>query len=180
MPSTGIMQQIRSLLSQGNSSSEVIARGFKSSTVYKTQAKMAEAGMAHGPAPENAQARNHEPPEPSKVGIPLSIETVDPEVEANPDIVQLKIELRKAHLQRQLDELRGATGLESRVGTLETRMDEIFTEFGGLEAYVYACPLADLRDEFKCSCGAEEQVAAMVVCTACGTEAEYSWWTRPI
>ncbi len=180
MPTTGIMQQIRSLLSQGKSSGEVIGLGFKSSTVYKTQRKMAAGGTAYGPPRENPQAQNHESLEPSKVGFPLNIETLDHDVEANPDIVQLKIDVRKAQLERQLDELRGATGLESRVATLENRMEEIFTEFRGLEPYVYASPLADLRDEFKCSCGAEEQVAAMVVCTACGTEAEYSWWTRPI
>ena len=171
----GIIDQIRTLLSQGKSSSQVIAMGYKSGTVYKTQRQLAEEGTVYRPPSENPQPRIHERPESSKIGVPRLIETLDPEVEADPDIVQLKIQLRKAQLERQLDEASAPTELESDLAALENRMEEIFTEFRGLEPYVYSCPLVGLRDEHQCSCGAEDQVAAKVVCVACGEERAYSW-----
>ncbi len=146
--------------------------------MYKSQRQLAEGGMAYGPPGENPQARNHELSGASKAGIRRNIEAPDPQVEADPEIVQLKIELRKAQLRKQLGEVGAPTELESRVVALENRMEEIFTEFRALEPNVYSSPLVGFRDEYQCSCGAEDQVAARVVCLNCGETEEYSWWTR--
>ena len=179
MASTGIMEQVRTLLAQGMSSREVIGLGYKSSTVYKKQRQMAQEGVVYRPPPENPQANNHEPPQPSTVRLPHRIETPDPEVEADPEIRKLKVQLRRAELQRKIAELEGpAEQLESRVAALEAGMGEIITEFRALEPYVFGNPVANLRDEFRCPCGAEDQVAAKVVCTACSAETDYSWWSR--
>jgi hypothetical protein len=40
MNSNGIMEEIRNLLSQGTSSTEAIALGYKPSTVYKAQRQL--------------------------------------------------------------------------------------------------------------------------------------------
>ena len=104
MTSTGIMHKIQSLLAEGKSSTEVIALGYKASTVYKAQRQMVQGrkpGRSSGngvstevqqsPAkrqavhPKPMTTRVHEPP--------------DPEVEADLEVVQLKIDLRKAQLE---------------------------------------------------------------------------------
>src|ERR671914_419566 len=44
MPGNSIMEEIRNLLSQGKSSSEVIALGYKPPTVYKVQRQLRKNG----------------------------------------------------------------------------------------------------------------------------------------
>jgi hypothetical protein len=55
MPANSIMQEIRNLLSQGQSSSEVIALGYKPPTVYKVQRQLRKKGQHSNkvPAPQN-------------------------------------------------------------------------------------------------------------------------------
>jgi uncharacterized protein YoaH (UPF0181 family) len=48
MASNGIMEDIRNLLSQGMSSAEVIALGYKPPTVYKVQRQLRNAGKGRG------------------------------------------------------------------------------------------------------------------------------------
>jgi DNA-binding CsgD family transcriptional regulator len=50
MPSNSIMQEIRKLLSQGKSSSEVIALGYKPPTVYKVQRQLRKKGQGNNKA----------------------------------------------------------------------------------------------------------------------------------
>lgn len=51
MASNNIMQDIRDLLSQGRSSAEVIALGFKPPTVYKVQRQLSQGQQSNGRAP---------------------------------------------------------------------------------------------------------------------------------
>ncbi len=178
MSSTGIMEQVRTLLAQGKTSTEVIAMGYRAGTVYKSQRQLAEGGMAYGPHREKPQVRDPKPSEPSKVGVPHHLQTLDPEVEADPEIRKLKVRLRKAQLEREIAEQTAPEDLDNRVAALENGMEEIFAEIRGLDPYVFGNPVANLRDEFRCACGFEDQMAAKVVCTACGVETEYSWWNR--
>jgi hypothetical protein len=48
MASNSIMQDIRSLLYQGNSSAEVIALGYKPPTVYKVQRQLWQKQQSNG------------------------------------------------------------------------------------------------------------------------------------
>jgi len=45
-----------------------------------------------------------------------------------------------------------------------------------LEGQVCGNPLAGLRYQFKCDCGAKGHIAAAVKCTACGKEVWWGWW----
>lgn len=59
MLNTGIMEQIRGLLSQGQSSGEVILLGFRPQTVYKVQRKLTRETFGSNSTP------GHPPPSPS-------------------------------------------------------------------------------------------------------------------
>ena len=58
MTSKSIMQDIRSLLSQGKSSTEVIALGYKPPTVYKVQRQLRQKHQPNGRAPVQLMDQN--------------------------------------------------------------------------------------------------------------------------
>jgi DNA repair exonuclease SbcCD ATPase subunit len=64
MASNGIMQDIRDLLSQGHTSSQVIALGNKPSTVYKVQRQLRQKQQRNGTAPAQAAGQVQPPNDP--------------------------------------------------------------------------------------------------------------------
>ncbi len=120
MPGTGVMEKIKALLSEGKSSTEIIALRYKPSTVYKAQRQMLQGGKAsHSsgngvpPVDQPPQADGHF--EPAKERLPLVNELLGPEVEADPEVVQLKIDLRKAQLEREIAEVKAPLEVEGRL-----------------------------------------------------------------
>ena len=49
---------------------------------------------------------------------------LDLEVEDDPDVIQLKKDLRKAHLERQLAEIRAPIDFEDRLASIEEELKE--------------------------------------------------------
>ena len=99
--------------------------------------------------------------------------------------MELKKALRKAELERQIEEIRGPSSTESRLlaleekaETLEAALADVIDDHHGLEQRVDGSPLSGLRERFECSCGAEGIVAARVVCTSCGRETSHGWWPK--
>ena len=124
------MHKIQSLLAEGKSSTEVIALGYKASTVYKAQRQMVQGrkpGRSSGngvstevqQSPAKGQAE-HPKPMTTRVHEPPG-----PDGEADPEIVQLKIDLRKAQLEGKIAEVRAPIALEARLAALENKAKEL-------------------------------------------------------
>lgn len=148
--------QIAGLLSQGTAPAELVHQGYARSTVYKMAKRLAETDTSQ-------LSENKGGPD------------VDLEVENDPAIIQLKKDLRKAHLERQIAEIRAPIDLEARLIRIEEELDEGSDALSILREKVDGSPLAGIRQRFKCSCGTEGLVAAGVRCTNCGREATYGW-----
>jgi DNA repair exonuclease SbcCD ATPase subunit len=93
---TGIMAEIRDLLSQGKSSSEVIALGYKPSTVYKVQRQLNKRG------PDNIKALNLGN-DPATLATPAYLQAENADLQQR--IVTLEAELAEAaSLRSELDQ----------------------------------------------------------------------------
>ncbi len=88
--------QIAGLLSQGTAPAELVHQGYARSTVYKMAKRLAEMDTSQ-------LSEDKEGPD------------VDLEVENDPAIIQLKKDLRKAHLERQIAEVKAPIDLEARL-----------------------------------------------------------------
>ncbi|MCX5998363.1 MAG: hypothetical protein NTU41_01915, partial [Chloroflexi bacterium] len=105
----------------------------------------------------------------------------DAAVEADPEVVRLKKELRKAQLERQIADARNMPiGCEPRIDAVEKAIDQLIecmtNGYGELKDKVDSCPLSGLRESFRCSsCGKKGLLAAKIVCTACETEELWGW-----
>ena len=87
MTGTGIMAEIRDLLSQGKTSSEVIALGYKPPTVYKVQRQLNKRG------PDNIKALNLGN-DPAPLAAPAHLQAENAELQQR--IAMLKAELTEA------------------------------------------------------------------------------------
>ena len=130
MTGTGIMDRIKSLLAEGNSSAEVIAMDFKPTTVYKAQRQMVEGGKVSHSSGNGVSTKDQQSPakgqaEYQKPMTPRVHELPDPEVEAHAEVVQLKIDLRKAQLEKAIAEVKAPIEVEGRLAKLEERTREI-------------------------------------------------------
>ena len=152
-------EQIARLLSQGTPPAELVHQGPAKSTVYKVARRLVERDGSHVSA-------DKESPD------------VDLEVENDPDIIQLKKDLRKAHLERQIAEIRAPIDLEARLTRIEEGLDEGSDALSNLRKRVDGSPLAGIRHLFECSCGTKGLVAVRVCCTACGKESRYGWFPK--
>jgi DNA repair exonuclease SbcCD ATPase subunit len=104
MATTGIMEEIRDLLSKGKSTAEVIALGQKPPTVYKVQRQLRKQGNDTQSGPE--APLSHEPSQ---------AEPQDEVAELRQHIATLEAELAEAHSPRfQLDQA------QARIEELET------------------------------------------------------------
>ena len=163
MPATvvGTEEEIGRLLAEGNKPAELIQRGFKRGTVYKVNRRLQTGGT---------------PSESGDKGL-------DPSIESDPEVMDLRKALRKAELERQLEEFKGPSSTESRLLALEEQweemeatLDETMAAYRHVVVRVDGSPLNGLRQNFECSCGAKGHVSARIVCTSCGRETSQGWW----
>ncbi len=162
MVSIPIMEQIRALLAEGKPAKEIILLGFKSSTVYRVQRQLRRRATTRSIAEHGANAVDTQGYGASSGG--------DPDVEAHPEIIELKRKLRKAQLERQLREVRSPLDIESNLRVVYERVESI-------EGQLTSSPLIGLGENFECSgCGAEGMVAASIICTNCRRETHFGWW----
>ena len=157
----GKEEEIARLLAEGITPVDLIKRGFRRATVYKVNRRVQTGGTPQEDA---------------------SVPATDRAVEDDPQILELKKALRKAELERQIEEIRGPSSAESRLLALEENAEtsaaalaEVIDDHDGLEQRVDGSPLSGLRERFECSCGVGGMVAAKVVCTSCGAETSYGW-----
>lgn len=160
--------KIAQLLAQAKIPGDLVGQGYARGTVYKV-ARRLRGGTPPGRTGTAPQARD--------------MAEVDPSVEADEEIRELKKRLRKAQLEQQIAELRAPLELETRmkaledkVGTFDEWAEAGDTELAAVQHKLGGTPMAGLRDRFKCSCGANGLVVVQVACTACGTEKRYGWW----
>jgi DNA repair exonuclease SbcCD ATPase subunit len=108
---TGIMAEIRNLLSQGKSSSEVIALGYKPPTVYKVQRQLNKSGK------DNIKALNLGN-DPAPLAAPAHLQAENAELQQR--IAMLKAELTEAaSLRSELDQAL------SRIEELEAEVHQV-------------------------------------------------------
>ena len=151
------------MLAQGMSAKQVIEQGHKAGTVFKVQRQLAR---------EHASAQ-----------FPSSgpVET-DGAIERDPEVVELKKQVRKAQLERQLRQEQAPCDLENRVANLEAEcrdheklvleMSEIV---GAQSVDLSNYSLRALHDSFACPCGNVGHVAIRVECTSCGEGSRWGW-----
>ena len=158
----GKEEEIARLLSEGTAAAALVQRVYARGTVYKVAARVREGGTPTA-RPED--------------------DGIDVDVENDPEVIDLKKELRRAELERQIEEIKGPSSTETRLLALEHRLEDLEATLEGaeeahdrLEALTGQSPLGGLRERFACSCGAEGMVAAKVVCTSCGRETSHGWW----
>ena len=154
-------------LSEGIAPAELIRSGYARGTVYKVRRRLEQPGTAQ----ENGDT------------TAVTDSGLDPALEADPEIVELRKSIRKAELEQQLADLKAPTRFEPRLVTVEKTVSSITTAVKGmledlvdLRHEVEGSPLSGLRHRFDCECGANGSVVARVCCTGCGREASYGWW----
>lgn len=116
MSSNGIMEDIRNLLSEGKSSGEVIALGYKAPTVYKVQRQLRKISQGNGrvATPENAQL--------SATDADLKARS---ELEAENGRLSQEVVDLEGQLERILD---GDVALKGEVQALQERVSALQTE----------------------------------------------------
>ena len=121
---------------------------------------------------------------PQSPAIPATSATdsaVDPTLETDPEVMELKKALRKAQLQSQIGQLRALIDpeKEERLAALEKREGELEEVVLSLQMELDSCPLTGMRERFECSCGAAKGLVAVTVyCTRCGEESGYGWFPK--
>ena len=160
--SHGKEEEIAQLFSQGTSAVDLVRLGFARGTVYKVAKRLL----------------GQSTPLPGTPATKIPDLRIAPEIEGDPEIVELKKVIRKAELERQLAELNGSTGLDEHVKSLEKALGVLAEQTETLQVVVDASPLSGLGLEYKCTCGAEGMVASKIECTACGKETSYGWFSK--
>lgn len=144
-------------LQDGESPPDLIRKGYVRSTVYKVQQQ-----LRRDCSRDDLSAASEQPDA-----------AYDPVVEEDPEVVELKKQLRRAQIEREIRELEAPLEIESFYGLVET-LEERFDK---LDRKVRGTPLLGLRDRFECSkCGEAGHVAAVIICTECGEESSWGWW----
>jgi len=140
-------QEIAELLKNGATPADLVHQGYARGTVYKVNKQLS----GEGGTPSNGAMVE------TKVGDSL---------DDDPEIRELKIALRKAQLEKELEEITGRIGSKNQMHALEERLN-------GLEDEVHGSLLAGIPEEFECwRCESQGTVAITVHCTACNTAGE--------
>ena len=158
--------EIAGLLSQGIAPADLVRQGYARGTVYKVRRRLEQPGTAQENGGTTAVADSD----------------MDPALEADPEIMDLKKAIRRAELEQQLADIQAPVRFEQRLATGEKTVASITTAVEGLiqemedvRQRVEGSPLSGLREKFRCSCGQTGLVAANVVCTSCGAGTTYGW-----
>lgn len=104
--------------------------------------------------------------EEEKMIKPEKVEVTDDEIEKDEEVVELKKELRKAHLKRELAEI-------MKPFEIDEKMEELEEDVSALWKIVYKIPFKGLRERKCSSCGTKGLVAIKIRCTDCKEE---TWW----
>ena len=138
-----IMAQIREQLKHGKSTRELIGMGYKASSVYKAKRQLR--GTQSGDAVGSGRGRQGDP-----AARQFSVDDAAlPQIEADPEILELKKAVRVARLERELTELKGTASRE--VGGIVTvqvspetvRHFQDFMATARANGHVYAPSLED-------------------------------------
>lgn len=106
------------LLQEGASPTEIVRQGFSRGTTYKVAGKLAKRGTTPPSVASNRQ------------------DGYDEEVEQNPEVVELKTQLKKAKLQREIDEIQGNSSWSRRIDQLESRLSDCEENIAVIDAAV--------------------------------------------
>jgi DNA repair exonuclease SbcCD ATPase subunit len=119
---TGIMAEIRDLLSQGKSSSEVIALGYKPSTVYKVQRQLRKSGKDNIKALhlKNSLIPVAGPPQlhAENADLQQRIATLEAEL-AEAASLRSELDLARSHIDELEAEAHRVQGLQDQVRSLQ-------------------------------------------------------------
>ena len=161
-------QEIIEKMKAGASPVDLIGQGYKRGLVYKVKKTLRSPSSVRGDLAPSSQCR-------AAAATPIG--TVDSNIESDPEILELKKQLRKAELQRQLVEINApieiesrGTALEQKIAELENTIDWLFEGVIDLQTIINNPPLSELYRKYQCSCGANEVLATKVQCKACGKE----------
>ena len=102
-----ISDEILQLLIEGKNSNEIISMGYKKGTVYSTQRKWRQGKIKTPPDVESIATPSNTPR--ARASQPTNAPL---EIESDPEIVQLKKEIRIAELQKQLDRAQAPSEIE--------------------------------------------------------------------
>ena len=140
-------QEIAGLLRDGATPTHLVHQGYARGTVYKVHKRLrGEGGSPMGGGEVEAQ--------------------VGDSLDNDPEILELKKALRKAQLQRELSAIKSDPGSEDRLGSIESRLQNLEVEVNG-------SLLAGVPEEFECwDCGSHRTVAVTVHCTVCESTVE--------
>ena len=103
--------EIAALLSQGIAPAELVSKGYARGTVYKVRGRLEQPSTAQ----ENGDT------------TVITDSGLDPALEADPEIVELRKSIRKAELEQQLADLKAPTRFEPRLLTIEKTVSSITT-----------------------------------------------------
>ncbi len=112
-------EEIGRLLSQGASPAQLIRQGYGRSTVYKVSRRLSKEATT--------------PLSPASAATSAIDSALDPTLEADPEIVELKKTLRKAQLQRQMAEVKAPIDLQAQLKGLEEEMKALSDARADLE-----------------------------------------------
>ena len=123
-----ISDEIIKLLVEGKTSTDIINKGYKRGTVYTTQRKWRQGKVKTHPGDNNSTLTG-------AVFTPQTAST-EPDIESDPEIVQLKKEIRKAELQKQLGTAKAPSEMEilivAAIEAGQARQEECRYEENGL------------------------------------------------
>ena len=155
-------EEIAKLLSDGVPPAELVRQGYTRGTVYKISGLLCK-----GRTTPLSETR----PEPTDVFPDL-----DPSLEADPEIVELRKAVRRAELEKQLGQIKERPEFLTRLINSEQHLEELFETVLLLQTEIDATPISGLQNRFQCGCGAQGLVAAKICCTECGNESSYGWF----
>lgn len=132
-------EEIAQLLAEGKLPVEIVREGYARGTVYKVSGRLRKGGAT---TPSEST--------PTLTGLRPDL---DPSLESDPEIVELRKAVRKADLETQLGQIKLKPDLSKRLTNLEQLLEELYETVGVLEGNVQNIPISGLRDRFECGCG---------------------------
>jgi hypothetical protein len=159
-------QEIREKLEAGETPVDLKKQGYKHGLIYKVNKQMKTTTLVKS--------------EPVNVKPSPKVTLGSNDIDADPEIYQLKKDIRKAELERKLAEVVAPMEAEPRIKALEDRLTEMENAIDwacegviDLQTIMDNTPLSGLWQKHQCSCGAENYLAIVVQCTKCGKEYLY-------
>lgn len=148
-------KHIEHLLRQGKKPKELVELGFPKQTVTRVRRQLEQGPRAIKSELQRKESLDGSQPQPS------------PPSEGEVPIAPQKLEA----IERYLKEL------EKRVEALEGAVIESVS-MEHMEQLLNGTPALNLRESFRCECGASGFVAIRIKCTSCGRENWHGWFPK--